>query len=101
MATFEQWLEAFQPVYYLPPERVAEVMCPNCGARALQVRFVTHLPDGEAHLAFWCDNCLEGIAPGPSGVPAAYHRVRDADANIPNYRVVPPSGRGGSGSGTS
>lgn len=90
MTLFEQWLEAFQQAYHLPPERVSEVVCPNCGARALQLRFVTYLPDGEAHGVFWCGSCLQGIAPGPSMVPAAYHRVRREDANIPNYRVVSP-----------
>lgn len=89
MASFEQWLEALQPVY-LSAKRASELICPNCGARALQLRFVTYLPDGEAHAVFWCGNCLEGIAPGPSKVPAAYQRVRRDDANIPNYRVVPP-----------
>lgn len=90
MALFEQWLEAFQQAYHLPPERISEVACPNCGARSLQLRFVVYLPGGEAHMAFWCSDCLQGIALGPSEVPDAYHRIRHEDANIPNYRVVPP-----------
>lgn len=90
MTLFEQWLEAFQQAYHLSPERVAEVMCPNCGDRELQLRFVTYLPHGEAHAVFWCGNCLEGIALGPSKVPGAYQQIRSEDANIPNYRIVPP-----------
>ena len=98
MASFEQWPEAFQQAYP-SPERASELQCPNCGVRTLQLRFVTHCHGGEAYVAFWCDNCLEGIAPGPSEVPAAYDRVRDVDANIPNYRLVPPTKGGGSDSG--
>jgi hypothetical protein len=99
MATFEQWLEALQPVYDLSPKRASELTCPNCGAKALQLRFVTYVPEGRAFIAFWCDKCLEGLAPGPCTVPAAYHPVRPEDANIPNYRCPPPSGHGGNGSG--
>jgi len=100
MASFKQWLEAFQQIYHLSPERASEVECPNCGARELQLRFVTYRPDGEAHMAFWCGNCLEGISLGPSEVPEAYHRVRREEANIPDYRIVPPSGRDGINSGS-
>ena len=64
MASFEQWLEAFQQACDLPPARVSEVMCPNCGVQALQLRFVTYHPEWRAIIAFWCGNCLEGIAPG-------------------------------------
>ncbi len=99
VASFEQWLEALQPVYDLSPGRAAELMCPNCGVRALQLRFVTHREGGWAYLRFWCDNCLEGRAPGPGDVAGAFPRVQDVDANIPNERVVPSSGRGGRGSG--
>jgi hypothetical protein len=90
MASFEQWLEALQPIYDLPPSRVSELMCPNCGAMTLQLRFVTFLPEGRPFIAFWCGNCLEGIAPGPGTIPIAYNPIRPEDANIPNYRVVPP-----------
>jgi len=89
VASFEQWLEAFQQAC-VSPQRASELRCPNCGVRALQLRFVTYRPNGEAHMAFWCDHCLEGIALGPSKVPAAYTRVRHEDAHIPNYRLVPP-----------
>ncbi len=89
MASFGQWLEAFQQAY-LSPKRASELRCPNCGVRALQLCFVTHREGGWAHVAFWCSNCLEGVALGPSEVPAAYNPVRDVDARIPNYRIVSP-----------
>jgi hypothetical protein len=90
MASFEQWLGAFQRACR-SPKRASELSCPNCGVRALQLRFVTHRPDGWAYIAFWCDQCLEGIAPGRGTVPAAYSPVRDVDANIPNFCLVPPT----------
>lgn len=91
MASFEQWLEALQPVYDMSPKRASELLCPNCGAGELQLRFVMYHPEWRAFIAFWCDNCLEGLAPRPCKVPVGYHPVRDVDANIPNYRCVPPN----------
>jgi uncharacterized Zn finger protein (UPF0148 family) len=86
---FEQWLEACKQAYNLPPERIGEVVCPNCGARELQMRFVNSRPNGEASVAFWCDHCLEGISSRVYAVPAAYQRTRNDDAYIPNYRLAP------------
>ncbi len=98
MALFEQWMEAWQQAYHLPPDRISEVLCPNCRARELQLRFYTYNPKWRAHGAFWCGKCLEGLALGPCKVPAAYNLVRHEDANIPNFRLVPPDSRGGRGS---
>src|SRR5215469_18125822 len=98
MTSYEEWLEAFQRAYSAP-DRVPELACPNCWAKELHLRFVTYdNQESGANVAFWCGNCLRGIAPGPSDVPTACPRVRHEDANIPNCRIVPPTGRDGSGS---
>lgn len=98
MASYERWLEAFQGAYRAPG-RVVELTCPNCGARELRLRFVTYGDREErANAVFWCESCLEGMPPGPSEVPVGCATVRHADADIPNYRVVPPTGRGGDAS---
>lgn len=60
MASFEQWGKAWNQAYHLSPERAAELRCPNCGVRALQLRFVTYRPGDAASMVFWCDKCLEG-----------------------------------------
>jgi hypothetical protein len=86
---FEQWLEALQQACDLPPERVVEVVCPNCGVRELQLRFVDRRPDGDARVAFWCNHCLEGIAFERYEVPAAYQQAQDQAAHIPSYRLAP------------
>jgi hypothetical protein len=87
---FEQWLEAFHQACDRPPERIAEVVCPNCGARGLQLRFVEYNPEWRAFGAFWCSSCLKGISLGPCGVPVTYERIRPEDAHIPNFQIVPP-----------
>ena len=93
MASYEQWLDVFQQAY-CAPDRVSELACPNCGARELRLRFVLYGNQGhEASAVFWCDSCLEGMPPGPSEVPAACTPVRREDAHVPNYRIVPPTGR--------
>jgi hypothetical protein len=89
VASFKQWGKAWNQAC-VSPERAAALRCPNCGVRALQLRFVTHREGGWAYGAFWCDSCLEGMAPGRSEVPATYKPVRDVEAHIPNYRLVPP-----------
>jgi hypothetical protein len=49
----------------------------------------------EGHAAFWCDACLQGIALGPSRIPAEGERVRRDEASVPRYRLVQqPGGRG-------
>jgi hypothetical protein len=68
--------------------------CPNCGARDLHLRFVLYgSREHEASAVFWCGSCLQGMPPGSSEVPAACTPVRREDADIPNYGIVPPTGR--------
>lgn len=91
MATYQEWLDAFQRAYRAP-DRVSELACPNCGARELRLRFVLYgRQEREANAAFWCDSCLQGMPPGPSEVPATCTPVRSEDAHVPNYRIVAPS----------
>lgn len=95
MASYERWLEAFQGAYRAP-DRIAGLACPNCGARELRLRFVIYGDrEDRANAVFWCGSCLEGMPPGPSEIPAGCAAVRHEDAGIPDYRVVPPTGRGG------
>lgn len=91
MASFEQWLEAFQEAY-AAPDRASGFPCPNCGAQELRLRFVLYGDRGRTvNAVFWCDHCLEGMPPGPSELPVGSTPVRSDAANIPNYRIVPPT----------
>jgi hypothetical protein len=94
MASYEQWLEAFQRAYGAP-DRTSELACPNCGIRELRLRFVIYgdRPD-RANAAFWCGSCLEGLPPEPCEVPADCASVRSEDAGVPDYRLAQPPGRG-------
>jgi hypothetical protein len=95
MASYEQWLEAFQRAY-CAPDRTSELACPNCGVRELRLRFVIYGDrEDRANAVFWCGNCLEGLPPGPSEVPAGCARVRHEDADIPNYRIAQSARRSG------
>ena len=90
-ASFQRWLEAFQ-LAYEAPERVADLVCPNCGAKKLALRFVIYgTRENEGHIAFWCDNCLHGVALGPTTIPPGGDGVRREDAHIPRYMIVPPT----------
>lgn len=52
MASYEEWLDAFQQAYRAP-DRVSELACPNCGARELRLRFVLYGNRGhEANAVF-------------------------------------------------
>lgn len=94
MTSYEQWLDVFQQAYRAP-DRVSRSSCPNCGARELHLVFVRYGSQGRgASAVFWCGNCLQGLPPGPSEVPAACTPVRSEDAHVPDYQIVPPPGRG-------
>jgi hypothetical protein len=93
VASYEQWLDVFDRAYR-DPDQIAALACPNCGARELRLRFVFYGGRGTGvNAVFWCGNCLEGMPPGPSEVPAACTPVRSEDAGVPDYRIVPPTGR--------
>jgi hypothetical protein len=94
-STFDDWLNLYSDIY-LSPEKLPAAHCPNCSCTCL--RLVLALPEEDATsgiAAFWCDNCLSGIAlhrvdprPGLRTVvaedPASPERV------IPDYRLVVP-----------
>lgn len=89
VASYEQWEDALQRAYDAP-EAVGELVCPNCGARALRLLFVVE-QDGDAtgRAVFWCDNCRYGLPPNRSLVPPGGRRVTD-DPEVPDYKIVPP-----------
>lgn len=93
MATFEEWLDAFEHVYRALPADPASP-CPNCRHQTPRLVFLGPPGRDVGYAAFWCDTCLEGIhisrAPIPTGVVARSlasppeERLR----GIPSYRVV-------------
>lgn len=93
-ASWHQWLSAYSRAYDLLPETSDEV-CPNCGARSLNLAF-TGLPrDRVGYASFWCGTCMFGIhlsrVPVPDDVPmdSVYTAPSERHVQIPNYRVVP------------
>ncbi|MDG4800991.1 hypothetical protein [Micromonospora sp. WMMD980] len=93
MATFEEWLDAYEIFYRTLPTR-PELPCPNCGHQTLSMVFTGPPGAGYGYVSFWCDTCLEGIhlsrAPIPAGVTARSIDAPAADrrSGIPNYRLV-------------
>lgn len=93
MASYRAWMDVFQQAYRAP-DRVPELACPNCGARQLHMVFVIFGSRGHrANAVFWCGRCLEGMPADPSAVPAGCQPMRHEDADVPNFRIVPPAGR--------
>jgi hypothetical protein len=90
VASYEQWVEAFQRACKAP-DRLEELRCPNCGARALRLLFVVaEEDDGDGRAVFWCDDCRYGLMPNRSVVPPGGRRVTD-DPEVPDYKIVPPT----------
>ncbi|MFJ8689502.1 hypothetical protein [Micromonospora wenchangensis] len=93
MASFDDWLDAYDVMYRALPAS-SELPCPNCGHQTLRLVFTA--PPGTRHgyAAFWCDTCLEGIhlsrAPIPDGVSVLSLDLPAEKRNrgIPNYRLV-------------
>jgi hypothetical protein len=93
MASFEEWLEAFDEVYRgsSADEKVA---CPNCGHRTLRLVF-TAKPGAEVgYAAFWCETCRQGIhisrtvIPGGAVVRDSSVPIEDREPAIPDYEAV-------------
>jgi len=92
-ATHANWLDSFQAAY-ASPGNVKALKCPNCGRRALQLRFVTYSAGAiEGHGVVWCDACLTGLAGGPCTIPAGGVAVDHDEADIPRFHIVPPPSR--------
>lgn len=93
MATFDEWLTAYDVVYRALPA-MSDLSCPNCGHRSLRIVFTAPPAAGQGYVSFWCDTCLEGIfvsrAPIPVGVTARSPDEPPEDRNrgIPDYRLV-------------
>ncbi|MGC4892916.1 hypothetical protein [Micromonospora sp. DT31] len=93
MASFDDWLDAYEVVYRALPTE-SDHQCPNCGHRTLRMVFTGPPGAGYGYVSFWCDTCLEGIhvsrAPVPAGVRALSTAapVEERTSGIPNYRLV-------------
>ncbi|MEU7619237.1 hypothetical protein AB0B27_24510 [Micromonospora rifamycinica] len=93
MATFDEWLDAYDVAYHALPVRPGQ-QCPNCGHRTLRLVFTAPPGSGYGYASFWCDTCLEGIhlsrAPVPDGaeVQPLGLPAEERNRNIPNYRLV-------------
>ncbi|GGM06656.1 MULTISPECIES: hypothetical protein [Micromonospora] len=69
MASFDDWLEAYDHVYRTSPGS-SDLPCPNCGRSTLRLVF-TGPPDMDVgYASFWCDTCLEGIHISRAVIPA-------------------------------
>jgi len=93
MASFDEWLVAFDQVYRSLPD-IEEVACPNCAHPTLRLVFTARPGADVGYAAFWCDNCLQGIHLSRTVVPEGVE-VRDASVPIgerlpaiPDYNAV-------------
>ncbi|MFF0151643.1 hypothetical protein [Micromonospora sp. NPDC005203] len=93
MATFDEWLDAYDVVYEALPAQ-SDHACPNCGHRTLRMVFNARPGADVGYVSFWCDTCLEGIsvsrAPIPAGatVRSTDKPVEERRPAIPNYRLA-------------
>lgn len=93
-ASWKDWLAAYVRAYELLPDSSPGV-CPNCGARTLNLAFTGLVRDRVGYASFWCSTCMFGIhlsrVAVPDDVPmdSVYTPERDRSVTIPNYKVVP------------
>ncbi|MGN9810221.1 hypothetical protein ACTMSW_12795 [Micromonospora sp. BQ11] len=93
MATFEQWLDAYDVAYRAQPG-ATDLPCPNCEHRTLRLVFTGPPESTYGYASFWCDTCLEGIhisrVPIPEGVVArsSDDPAEKRSCGIPNYRLA-------------
>ena len=87
---YARWLDRYQQAY-ASADAISRLECPACGCLTLSLAFVVHGNDIDAATAaFWCSNCLVGIALGPCPVPPHGRAVSPESAGIPNYDLVAP-----------
>ncbi|MGC4862321.1 hypothetical protein [Micromonospora sp. DT41] len=95
MATFNEWLTAYDIVYRELPA-TSSLACPNCGHRTLRIIFTAPPAAEHGYVSFWCDTCLEGIyvsrALIPDGVTVTARSTgeptEERNRGIPEYRLV-------------
>ena len=93
MATFDDWLDAYEIVYDALPG-LPDIGCPNCKHKTLRLVFTGDMEQGTGYAHFWCDTCLHGIgisrAPIPEGgVVRDIHRpIDERRPEVPNFHLV-------------
>lgn len=91
MATWDQWMDAYDAAYRALPNEPAEAACPDCQAQALRlVLRESRSSRTGANAYFWCDACLQGVGVSPAPVPdgVAPQPADDDLTGIPNFRIV-------------
>lgn len=84
----ERWIQVFN-VAHADPAALGGLACPSCGDRALRlVYLISSLDDTTGIFAFWCDGCLNGLAPNAFRVPPKGALVLSDEFDLPDYTVV-------------
>jgi hypothetical protein len=82
------WEKAFHQAW-LDSEALVGLSCPHCGHVGLCMAFVKVTEDANRVMfSFWCPECMHGLPPGISTLPAGQIAVPKENAGIPNYRAV-------------
>ena len=93
MATFEQWLDAYDDAYDSVPGHLHDA-CPNCGQHRLRLVFTGDLQRMVGYAHFWCDHCLQGIGISRAVIPVRsvvrdiLQPAEDRVPKIPNVHLA-------------
>lgn len=87
--SYEDWAQAFSRAYECPTG-LEDLACPSCGAKRLNLWYLTEKHDSPSGLfAFWCAQCLVGFPPGFTSVPPdATVKGVDQRGEVPDYATV-------------
>lgn len=84
------WMAAFD-IAWREPGKIAELSCPRCTTKALQLVYGTPTRGATQGLfAFWCGACMHGIPPGFGPVPPGAAAAPIESMGVPDYRAVVP-----------
>ncbi|MFE0104807.1 hypothetical protein [Streptomyces sp. NPDC059009] len=65
---WNDWISVYERAYRAPL-RIAEISCPNCRCKTLELVFTEKLPGRIGYASFWCNTCMFGIHLSRTEIP--------------------------------
>lgn len=93
---FRDWLGMYKNIRESTVTK-SECICPECGAKTIDLQFVGDLKERIGYLDMWCTTCNRGIHMSRVQIPEGESmisfddRVEVVSGRIPNFEQVVPS----------
>jgi hypothetical protein len=92
---FRDWILLYNKISNVELAK-AEGLCPECGAKTIDMQFVGNLKKRTGYFSMWCDTCLRGIHISRTSIPENVTMLSFDDpleiitSRIPNFEQVLP-----------